>query len=81
MEKQKKDKWEKPKVYGLGALDDGVGHCQIGSSAEPLVCHNGEQTSGTGIGHLCQNGGIAGPDADDCITGADPGPIPKSSGI
>jgi len=76
---RKKTKWEKPKVFRIGALDNGLGHCVPGSSAEALSCHNGEQTAGTGIGHLCQAGGIAGPTVLDCITGASPGPTPTGS--
>ena len=68
--------WEEPQMLEVNALPEALGHCQNGSSEVPLECHNGEVTSGEGIGHLCANGGIAGPERADCVTGNSPGQIP-----
>ena len=63
-------KWEAPKMLTLNSLPQALGNCMGGSSQEPLACHNGEVTSGSGVGHHCQNGGCAGPFfPTDCNTG------------
>jgi hypothetical protein len=68
-----KSKWEEPKMIEVNALPEALGHCQTGSSEEALACHNGEITSASGIGHLCQVGGCAGPTPGDCVGGNVPG--------
>jgi hypothetical protein len=50
--------------------------CQVGSSPTATgvqSCHTGEVTSAVGTGHLCNSGGCAGPQADGCQTGSNPG--------
>lgn len=54
----------------------GSGACSSGGipTAGDQACSTGGMTSSVGIGHLCSSGGIAGPTAGDCQTGANPGP-------
>jgi hypothetical protein len=67
-------KWEEPKLFNLSTITETLGHCQTGSSATMLQCGNGEQTSATGVGHNCSDGGCAGPNAGGCSSGTTPGP-------
>lgn len=73
MAEEAKTRWEEPQMLEIDALPEALGHCQGGSSEEPLACHNGEITSASGIGHLCMNGGCAGPAPPDCMVGNMPG--------
>ena len=68
--------WADPKMLELDVLPEALGHCVTGSSQTDTAnqsCHTGELTSGAGIGHLCNSGGCAGPDAAGCNVGTSPG--------
>jgi len=52
-------KWKPPQIMALGALPEGLGHCQSGSTQTGDACANGQNT-GQGAGHKCTTGTIAG---------------------
>jgi hypothetical protein len=69
-----KKKYERPVAVELNSNPLTFGHCVTGSTATALACTNGQFTAGTGLGHSCSSGGVAGPKVSDCTVGAQPGP-------
>ena len=81
MKEGSKMTWADPKMLELDVLPEALGHCVTGSSQSDTglqSCHTGELTSGVHSGHLCNSGGVAGPEFSDCNTGGNPASIPPT---
>ena len=55
----------------MDGLPSALGNCVSGQSQSETVCGQGSLT-GVFNGHVCANGGLAGPTAADCRTGSIP---------
>jgi hypothetical protein len=60
--------WEPPKVFILGAIPEGLGHCVGGTTAQTMNCGAGQITAGDR--HTCHSGGAAKPTGEYCVSGS-----------